>query len=80
MGARAGAVGDIHRIGEIFQRLRLGEQLVTIACDWRRDLGGNHEPAGSDRFLQVAAVGLYGHFLLPRLARGIALADAMRKR
>ncbi len=61
MGARARPIRDVHGVGEAFQRQRLGEQLVAIARDGRRDLGGDDEAAGGDRFFQFAAIGFYRH-------------------
>ena len=43
VGARAGAVGDVDRVGERAQRQRLPEQIVRVARDRRHHLGGEHE-------------------------------------
>ena len=45
MGARARAVRDVHGVGEALQRQRLGEQIVAVARDRRRDFGRNDKPA-----------------------------------
>ena len=54
-------VGDIHGVGETFQRQRPGEQFIAIARNGRGDLGGDDEAAGSDRLLELAAVGFCRH-------------------
>ena len=47
MRAGAGAVGDVDRVGEAFERQRLGEQVGAVEGYRRRHFGGEHEAAGT---------------------------------
>ncbi len=48
MRPRACAIGNVHRIGEAFQRQRLVEQLVARKRNRRRDLGRQNELLGGE--------------------------------
>jgi hypothetical protein len=51
MRAGAGAVGDVDRVREPGERQRLAQQILRLAGDWRRDLGGDGElPRPQQRF------------------------------
>ena len=53
MRARAGAVGDVDGVGETAQRQGLAQEIIGIARDRRRDLGGDDELAGSQQLFQA---------------------------
>ena len=55
MGARAGAVGDVDRVGEALERQRLGQEVVGVARGRRRDLGGHDEGAARSSCFQARA-------------------------
>ena len=57
MGARAGAVGDIDRIGHALERLGLAQQVAGIARDRRRKLCGHDESALAQSVLENTGKG-----------------------
>ena len=52
-GAGAGAVGDVDGIGQPAQRPRLAQQVVGVAGDRRRDLGGDDELARAQQLFKA---------------------------
>ena len=52
MRARAGAVGDVDRVGEALERGRLGEKSAALGADRRRDFRGDHKAPGRQLLLQ----------------------------
>ena len=77
MGARAGAVGDIHRVGETLERQRLVEQILRLAGDRWRYFGGDDETAGLDCLFKLAAGLRRRHF---GLSRWVALPGRLAER
>ena len=51
--AGAGAVGDVDGVGEAAQRQRLAHEVVGVARDRRRDLGGDDELPRSQQLFQA---------------------------
>ena len=54
MGAGAGAVGDVDRIGEPAQRRRLAQEVLRVAGHRRRNLRGHDEAACPQPFFERA--------------------------
>ena len=54
---RAGAVGQIDRVGEPAQRQRLGEQVLRVTRDRRRNLRGHDEATGPQPLFKRGLVG-----------------------
>ena len=57
MRPRAGAVGQVDRVGEPAQRQRLGEQVLRVTGDRRRNLRGHDETAGPQPLFKRGLVG-----------------------
>jgi hypothetical protein len=53
MWARAGAIGDVHRVCQALERQRLGKKFAAIGCDRRRDFRRDHEALGAQFVLEV---------------------------
>ena len=53
IGAGAGAVGDVDGIREAAERPRLAQEVVGVARDRRRDLGGDDELARAQQLFQA---------------------------
>ena len=53
--AGAGAVGDVDRVGEAFERPRLAQQILRIGRDRRHDLGGDDEAAARAATVRAAS-------------------------
>ena len=68
MRPRAGAVGDVDRVGQTFQRQRLGEKLLARGGHRRRDFRGDHKALGRKLFLQ-------GHCHTPTSQNPVDLAS-----
>ena len=66
MRARARAVRDIDRVGEVLQRQRLVEQILRVAGDRRRDFRRDDKTAGTDRLFKLATRTDRGHCGLSR--------------
>ena len=54
MGAGAGAVGDVDRIGEPAERRRLADEVLRVAGQRRGDLRGHDEAACPQPFFERA--------------------------
>ena len=63
MGAGAGAVGDVDRVGEPAQRGGLAQQVLRVAGHRRGDLGGHDKPAGPQPLGEGAGRGLIPSFI-----------------
>ena len=57
MGAGAGAVGDVDRVGEPLQRRRLAAQVLRVGRHRRGDFRGHDEPAGPHPLFERAQAG-----------------------
>src|SRR5262249_42795425 len=69
--AGAGAVGDVDGIRQAGERLRLAQQVVRVARDRRRDLGGDDElPRAQQRFQARSRLPLRGGHRLVRRGLG----------
>jgi hypothetical protein len=60
MGARAGAVGDIDRVGATFERRRLGNQVAGVAGSRRGDFDRDDEATAVELLLQCCHGDLVG--------------------
>ena len=66
MGAGAGAVGDVDRVGEAPERGRLAQQVLRVAGDRRRDLRGHDKTAGPQPLGKACGAGVLPSFMQAR--------------